>query len=1011
MKNVPIYIILLVSFVATGVYSQRQTDQRALSDFAERKAIEYQKKKAEALEFARINDIPVTFEAEGRFFELQYILDGIPQYYVTHNANAAISISTDDVYSGGGAGLSLSGSGITPRSWDAGAVLTTHQEYGGRVVMGDGATTTHYHSTHVAGTIMASGVVPSAKGMAYAANLRAFDWNSDQVEMANEAANGCLMSNHSYGFGRGWTWTGSSYVWYGNSSISSTEDYQFGFYNSYSQDYDQIAYNAPNYLICVSAGNDRDEGPGTSPPNDGPYDCVADYAVSKNTLTVAAVNDVSGGYGGPGSVVMSSFSSWGPADDGRIKPDISANGVGLYSTFNGSNTDYSSISGTSMSCPSVTGSLALLQEHYENLNGTGNFMTAATTKALVIHTADECGTITGPDYEFGWGLMNTRSAADKITEDQTGDVISELVLNNGGTYTRNIQALGTEPLKVTIVWTDVPGTPVAAQLDPLDPMLVNDLDLRLTNGGSTYYPWKLNRNSPTSAATNSGENNVDNVEVVYIASPVAGTYTITVDHDSFSGASQAFSMIISGIDLQQPPSADFVASTVSPVISEIVTFTDQSANNPTSWSWSFSGPGNVTYTGGTNANSQNPQVQLDAVGNYTVTLIATNSYGSDSETKTNYINVMSCTYCVSTYGNQTDDWITNVNFNTINNPSGQGGINSYEDYTYISTDVNLNQSYLLTVGIGVFNGTWTEQCWAWIDWNQNCQFEVTEAYDLGERDTSGDLSVSITVPGDAVPGPTRMRIIEQYSTDPDPCDSHPTSYGETEDYTVNVLGGDIILDLKVFLEGPYNGTIMEALITSQLPLSQPFNISPWNYPGTESVGSIPANVVGWVLLQCRDAATPATATISTQIATQAAFLLNDGSVVDLDGSSNLQFSVPVTQNLYVGIWHPNHLGIMSNNAITHSGGFYTYDFTTGVNQVYGGTNGHKQIGTGVWGMFGGDGNHDWQIDASDKIDSWDPDAGEQGYLFGDYNLDGEVNNQDKDDIWVPNNSKVSQVPF
>lgn len=1010
MKNVTFYILLFLTIITVNVFSQGKTDQQALSDIAERKAIEYQQKKNEALEFARVNDIPVTFEVDGRYFELQYILDGIPQYYVTDNSVAAISISTNDVHPGGIAGLSLTGAGMTPRQWDADAALLTHQEFGGRVIMGDGETTTHYHSTHTAGTIMAAGVQANAKGMAYAANLRAFDWDNDNGEMASEAAAGALMSNHSYGFGRGWVWNGSSWTWYGNSSISSTEDYLFGFYDANSQAWDQIAYNAPNYLICKSAGNDRGDGPGTSPPNDGPYDCIGTQGIAKNILTVAAVNDVTGGYTGPGSVVMSSFSSWGPADDGRIKPDISANGVGLYSTYNTNNTSYASLSGTSMSTPSVTGSLVLLQEHYENLNGTGNFMTAATTKALVIHTADECGSTTGPDYEFGWGLMNTQSAAAKISEDQIGDVISELILANGGTYTRDVQALGTEPLKVTIVWTDVPGTPVSAQLDPINPMLVNDLDLRLTYGGSTFYPWKLNRNSPANAATNSGENNVDNVEVVYIANPVAGIYTITVDHDgTITNGTQAFSMIISGIDHQEPPTADFIASPTIPAIGETVVFTDQSANNPTSWNWSFSGPGNATYVSGTNATSQNPQVQFDVVGNYTVTLIVTNAYGNDTETKTNYINVTNCSYCVTYYGNTSDDYISNVTFNTISNNSGTS---NYSDFTAISTDVTPGNNYSISANITV-NGSWVQHCLVWFDWNGNCDFnDAGEVFDLGQTNgTQGihTLSTSIEVPAGAISGLTRMRISELWNTNPSSCTSD--TYGEAEDYSVNVLGGHVTLNLKAYLEGPFNGTNMDADIVQLLTLSQPFNTSPWNYYGTESVGSIPnTDVVEWVLIDVRDAATAATATSATSVVKQAAFILRDGSIVDLDGISNLQFDVSISQNMFVVVLQRNHLGIISNDPITPSAGVYTYDYTTGINQVFGGIDGHKEISLGIWGMIGGDTNHDGTVNIDDKSPIWENDAGEQGYKYSDHNLDGETNNQDKDDIWVPNEGESSQVP-
>ena len=88
---------------------------------------------------------------------------------------------------------------------------------------------------------------------------------------------------------------------------------------------------------------------------------------SKNGITSAAVEGVSN-YTGPGDVVMSTFSNWGPTDDGRIKPDISSQGVDVSSTSNGSNTAYSNSNGTSMSAPAITGLLMLLQQHHNNIN-------------------------------------------------------------------------------------------------------------------------------------------------------------------------------------------------------------------------------------------------------------------------------------------------------------------------------------------------------------------------------------------------------------------------------------------------------------------------------------------------------------------------------------------------------------------------------------------------------------------------------------------------------------------
>jgi PKD repeat protein len=641
MKKITLVLFSIFTAVAISGLTQTATQVEALKEMSDREASIYLIKKSHAVEWAKEHGYPVKAEINGSFIEIQYIDEhGIPQYFKTDNVVSAATISTNKVQPGGETGLNLTGSGITVREWDAGSILSTHQEFGTRVTNVD-AVSTNYHSTHVAGTIMAAGVVAAAKGMSVQAGLRSFDWNSDVSEMASEGASGALISNHSYGYIRGWY----NNTWYGDPSISTQEDYLFGFYDSSTQQYDQVAVNAPYFLICKAAGNDRgDSGDGTYPP-DGPYDCIGEVGVAKNILTVAAVDDIPGGYSGPSSVAQSNcyFSSWGPADDGRVKPDIATNGYGLYSTYNTNNTSYASLSGTSMATPSAAGSLALLQQHHYNLKG--SYMRAATLKALVIHTADEAGSYNGPDYMFGWGLMNTKNAALRITADQTTDVISELTLSNGATYNRNVIALGSEPLKVTIVWTDPAGTPPSASLDPITPMLVNDLDLRLTNSGSIYYPWKLDRNNPSYAATNTGENNVDNVEVVFIASPVAGaTYTITVDHDgTLSGGSQAYSMIISGIQTIPPPVADFSASNTNPLINIQVNFTDLSTNSPDSWSWSFS-PATVTYVNGTSASSQNPQVQFNAPGSYSVTLTATNSSGSDPETKTNYINAINCTY-------------------------------------------------------------------------------------------------------------------------------------------------------------------------------------------------------------------------------------------------------------------------------------------------------------------------------------------------------------------------------
>jgi hypothetical protein len=224
-------------------------------------------------------------------------------------------------------------------------------------------------------------------------------------------------------------------------------------------------------------------------------------------------------------------------------------------------------------------------------------------------------------------------------------------------------------------------------------------------------------------------------------------------------------------------------------------------------------------------------------------------------------------------------------------------------------------------------------------------------------------------------------------------------------------------DLMVYLEGPYNGTDMDTHLNGNpelvegLPLSQPYNTAPWHYNGTESVPSIPnPDVVDWLLIDFRDAVDAANATDATTFKRQVAFLLRDGSVVDLDGSSNLQLNNSITQQLFVVIRHRNHIDIISANPLTDAGGVYSYNYTMSIDKVYGGAAGYKDIASGVYGMAGGDGNADGSVDGTDKM-IWSAKSGEAGYLAEDQNMDGQVNNPDKNDIWIlNNNNKTSQVP-
>jgi len=228
------------------------------------------------------------------------------------------------------------------------------------------------------------------------------------------------------------------------------------------------------------------------------------------------------------------------------------------------------------------------------------------------------------------------------------------------------------------------------------------------------------------------------------------------------------------------------------------------------------------------------------------------------------------------------------------------------------------------------------------------------------------------------------------------------------------------LQLKAFLEGPFNGSVMSTTLNPVLPLSHPFNpalpyygnpLPDWYFAGPGAVGAIPnPNIVDWVLVELRDAPTAATALKATMVAQMPGFILNNGNIVSLDGASNLQFSNVIANNLWVVIYHRNHESIMNANTIPYASGTFTYDYTTGVGQTYGGLAGHKEIVPGVWGMHSGDGDGNCDVLNADRDNVWDIQAGKTGYLPSDYNMNRQTNNVDKNDKWRPNLGTGSQVP-
>ncbi len=543
---------------------------------AYRQKRKYAPKKAEAVRVA----VEQGLSTEGLFS----IENGRLLYWSFDNHYAADRINTVDVNSYPQFGLM--GDGITLAQWDEGNVSTGHVGYAtNRVVNMDSTPYVYRHAAGVAGTMVCregvgphSGVIGRPAGMAPHASL--MTWDADGVftsMVPGIAAHDLRLSNHSYGLGGGWEQGFFRPMWLGNTNISSSEDLNFGRYEETAQEFDTIAYSAPYHLAVRAASNDRDDhiiyvpgygfehdvmkngtnGPWVivdtyRPPDGGAdgYDCLPSPAMAKNELVVGsmyAYGSVGDGYGARSS----DFSSWGPTDDGRIKPDLCAAGEYLMTT-DWPVTNFYTASGTSSAAPCVTGSLGLLLEYHRRIFGTNVPMLASSLKLLPLHTAHERGdpASPGPDYSFGWGVMDTKAAAYVITNNAAWNSlphIKEVALEDGSYIEWDVMAVTSKPLKVSIAWTDPPGPIQPYELDPTNLVLVNDLDLRVFGpDGNTNFPWVLDPQNPTNNAT-TGDNFRDNVEQVLIAQPSNDWYTVRITHKgSLSNDVQDVSIVVTG---------------------------------------------------------------------------------------------------------------------------------------------------------------------------------------------------------------------------------------------------------------------------------------------------------------------------------------------------------------------------------------------------------------------------------------------------------------------------------
>lgn len=505
---------------------------------------------------ALLLNIPLTC-GEGALMSINE--EGEPFYAASSGMGACDSISTDEVWGTNAVNAAgyvntnfhLSGNGVTLAMWETGGVMEDHQEFIGRVeehLQVPPGQDPYFHANTVGAILIGAGVTNGSHGMAPKASLHVYSYTDGHLPMLTEVANYGVISEASPS-------PTTNAVRFSNHSYRTHKDTvsAHGYYTPNDKKRDALVYSAYWHLPVWAVGNDRDAYEDYDSLNAG---------ISKNVMGVGAIEKLAHGYTASSNVVLVSISGCGPTDDGRIKPDLVADGAagGHIPDFDGGTDDYYYYNGyaTSYAAPAVTGSLALLQELHERLNGTDSPLWASTYKGLAIHTADEAGNAPGPDYRFGWGVMNTLSAATLLAENaqwNSKPFIKEVVLPDGEFVCFPVQADTNQSLRVTICWSDPPVTNQVYETGPTIKTLVNDIDLRIIgSSGQTNYPWVLNpTNGYRANPAVMGDNTVDNVEQVEVTNTVAETYTVLINHkdvllnDDGDIDGQELSIILSGV--------------------------------------------------------------------------------------------------------------------------------------------------------------------------------------------------------------------------------------------------------------------------------------------------------------------------------------------------------------------------------------------------------------------------------------------------------------------------------
>ena len=429
---------------------------------------------------------------------------------------------------------SLEGTGEVAGVWDGGPPNPDHPDLAGRLVYADTGGSAHCldcaHATHVActvagsgeGSLAAGGVARQWRGMAPASAVIAYDFYGDLAAEYRAAwrERSVRASNNSWGYCV-------------DPAIPDCEPCSaFSSYHQDSRDFDAlVAGESPSLVLVFAAGNARNDaicGQETAPPYLN-FRTLVPPSTAKNAITVGAT-DAAG--------AMSAFSSWGPAGDGRIKPDVVADGVSVLSCGD-PGTGYRALSGTSMATPAVTGAALLLRELLAR--GGQPDPPASALKALLVHGARDLesgpGYAPGPDAASGWGLVDAAASAKAASE----GALSLVAVGADEALTWELEVPENSPaFRATLVWSD-PAASLAAATQ-----LVHDLDLTAVDpSGREHHPWALDPAAPSAAARRDAPNRRDNVERIDVENPVPGRWELRVRGTAVVLGRQAAALVTS----------------------------------------------------------------------------------------------------------------------------------------------------------------------------------------------------------------------------------------------------------------------------------------------------------------------------------------------------------------------------------------------------------------------------------------------------------------------------------